>query len=65
MIEQILADRNLTIYGACQIIGAETDETIQAIHMRLSRWIAGKPPNLATAIRDIGALGFNVVLVSK
>jgi hypothetical protein len=43
-LKQILTDRNLTIYGASQIIGAETDEKLTAIHMRLSRWIGGSPP---------------------
>jgi hypothetical protein len=64
-IKQILTDRNLTIYGASQIVGAETDEKLTAIHMRLSRWIGGKPPNLTTAVRDLDALGFRVVLAAK
>jgi hypothetical protein len=64
-IQQILTDRDLTVYGAAQIIGAETDETTKAICMRLGRWIKGKPPNLATAILDLNALGFRVVLVAK
>lgn len=58
-------EQPLTRYGAAQLIAAETDEELVAIQMRLSRWAKGQPPKLDVAIRDLGAIGFRVVLVAK
>ena len=42
-IKAILDREGLTIYGASQIVGAETDEELKTVHQRISRWIS-KPP---------------------
>ncbi len=62
LLKQALDEQGLTLYGASQIIGAETDEALKAIHHRLTRWLAGKPPRWAIAERDLSCLGYKVTI---
>lgn len=63
LLKQALAERGLSLYGASQIIGTETDEALKAIHHRLSRWLAGKPPRWAIAERDLSYLGYKLTIL--
>jgi len=42
-VSRLLADANLTYYGAALLIGAKTDENLGAVQERLRRW-AKQPP---------------------
>jgi hypothetical protein len=64
-IQQILRDRQLTIYAAAQQIAAVRGETLKAVHVRLSRWAKGNPPNLTTVETDLDALGLKIVVIAK
>lgn len=39
-----LAAQKLTIYGASQIVGAETDEDLRTVHRRITSYISDRPP---------------------
>lgn len=65
----LLRDRlnylSLTIYGASQIVGAETDEEIRTIHRRLTRHLKADPESIQRYANDIRALGGELVIVWK
>lgn len=58
----ILNDLNLTIYGAAQIIGSETDEPIKTIHCRLTRYLDRPPESWHLIERDLAALGYKITI---
>jgi hypothetical protein len=64
-LQSILDDQNLTIYGASQIIGAETDEPIKTIHRRLSEWLRKTPLSWSAIEVALNALGYEIVIVKK
>jgi len=61
-LQQILDDRNLTIYGASQIIGAETDEEIKTIHQRLTRYLRQPPESWSVIEMTLAALGYKITI---
>lgn len=56
-LQQRLDALNLTIYGASQIVGAETDEPIKTIHRRITRYLEADPETLVLFTEIIEALG--------
>lgn len=61
--QEILSRENLTMYGAAQVIGAETDESIKTIHARWTRWKLKDP--LAVIRRDLEILGYQIEITRK
>lgn len=65
---KVLDACNLTIYGASQIIGAETDEPLDVIQARLRSYL-GEGDRLDLAlnrlIEDLDALGYELHLVRR
>lgn len=64
-IRAILDDRNLTLYGASQIIGAETDEELKTIFARLTRWGDRDPKWWTDLTATLGALGYRIQIVKN
>ena len=56
--QQVLDAENLTMYGAAQMIGAETDEPLKTIHARWCRWRDKDP--LKVLSRDLAILGYEI-----
>lgn len=59
-IKQILDRENLTIYGASQIVGAETDEPLKTVHQRISRWIRENPRQWQELEIFLSTLGYTI-----
>lgn len=59
-LRQIFDCEGLTIYGASQLIGADTDEPIKVIHQRLSRWFSDEPSTLKHLEATVKALGYTI-----
>lgn len=64
-LQQILNECNLTIYGASQIIGADTDEPLKTIHERLSKWLRKTPKTIADLEIALNALGYEIEIKRK
>lgn len=64
-LQQRLDYLNLTIYGAAQIIGAETDEPIKTIHQRITRYLEADPESLIKWSEVIEALGGEIEIKWK
>jgi hypothetical protein len=64
-IQQILDTENLTIYGASQIIAAETDEKLKTIHRRLTCWIEKEPRQWTDLKEFLDALGYQIEIFKK
>jgi len=56
-LQERLDHLNLTIYGASQIVGAETDEPIKTIHQRITRFLKADPESLSLYAEVVEALG--------
>jgi hypothetical protein len=56
---------NLTIYGASQIIAAETDEELKTIHRRLSCWIREEPRQWTDLEAFLDAMGYEIEIFKK
>lgn len=63
--QRVLDESNLTRYGAAQIIGAETDKEIKAIHRRISRRLDSPSIQIQSLDEDAAALGYEWKLVKK
>jgi len=61
-LQSILDEQNLTIYGASQIIGAETDEPLKTIHERLSQWLKRPPKSWQSIEIVLNALGYKITI---
>lgn len=59
-IKQILDRENLTIYGASQLVRAETGEPLKTIHQRISRWIHENPRQWQELEIFLSALGYTI-----
>jgi hypothetical protein len=64
-IQEILNAENLTIYGASQIIAAETDEELKTIHRRLTCWIKGEPRQWKDLETFLDAMGYQIEIFKK
>ena len=65
-ISEAIAARGLTLYGAAQIVGAETDEEIKTIHRRLTAYTSSKPPKAIWQMEEaLNALGYRIEIVEK
>lgn len=67
---EVLNACGLTVYGAAQVIGAETDEPLQVIEARLKSYLGeGRGITLDRALNqlivDLDALGYELHLVRK
>lgn len=63
--QQVLDRENLTIYGASQIVGAETDETLNAIHKKISRLLKTPPRQIKDIEAILAALGYRLEIVKN
>jgi hypothetical protein len=64
-ISQAIAARCLTLYGASQIVGAETDEELKTVHRRLTAYTT-KPPRALWQLEEaLEALGYRLKIVEK
>lgn len=59
-LQQILQAENLTSYGAAQIIGAETDESLETIQQRWARWQKQTPKTMQAIEQDLAILGYRI-----
>jgi hypothetical protein len=59
-LKELLNEKNLTIYGAAQLIGAETDEPIKTVHQRLSRWVNATPQTWREIQIALAVLGYQI-----
>ena len=59
-LQAILDAENLTVYGACMVIGAETDEPTKTIHARLKRWLRKTPKTLREVEIALNSLGYEI-----
>ena len=64
-ISEAIAARGLTLYGASQIIGAETDEPLKQVHYRLSRYTQNVPRSIRQLEEALEALGYRLEIVEK
>lgn len=65
-IRDAIAALGLTLYGASQIVGAETDEALKTIHYRLTRYTSKNPPESIRQLETtLSALGYRIELVKK
>ena len=65
-ISNAIAARGLTLYGASQIIGAETDEALKTVHYRLTRYTSDTPPESIRQLEEtLDALGYRLEIVGK
>ena len=62
-ISNAIAARGLTLYGASQIVGAETDEDLRTVHRRLTAYTT-KPPKAIWQLEEaLKALGYQIQIV--
>lgn len=59
-LQDILDAENLTIYGASQIVEAETAEPLKTIHQRLARYLKSPPGSYLAIEKTLAALGYEV-----
>jgi hypothetical protein len=64
-IQEILNAENLTIYGASQIIAAETDEPLKTIHRRLTCWIKANPRQWRDLEMFLNTMGYQIKIFKK
>jgi hypothetical protein len=64
-IQQILDAKNLTIYGASQLIAAETDEELKTIHRRITCWIRKEPRQLTDLKTFLDVMGYQIEIFKK
>jgi hypothetical protein len=65
-IRDAIAARGLSLYGASQIIGAETDEALPTIHRRLTVYTSENPPKAIWQLEEaLDALGYRIEIVEK
>lgn len=64
-IRDAIAARGLTLYGASQLIGAETDEDLKAIHKRLTKYTTIPPVSVRQLEETLDALGYRIEIVEK
>jgi hypothetical protein len=58
-----LDGKTLTIYGAAQIVGAETDEALKAVHYRLTSYTSDSPPKTIRQLEEVcAALGLTITI---
>ena len=62
-LRQILNEQNLKIYGAAQIVAAETDEPLKTVHDRISRFLKKEPKTWSDLRVLLNALGYEVQIV--
>jgi hypothetical protein len=63
-IQSILDRENLSIYGASQILAAETDENLKTIHRRISCWIKAEPRQWTDLEAFLNALGYQIEILN-
>jgi len=57
---------NLTLYGASQIVGAETDEDLKTVHRRITAYTSETPPKSISQLEQtLDALGLQITITSK
>ncbi len=59
-LRQILDEQNLTIYGAAQIVAAETDEPVKTAHQRITRYLQAPPESWEAISVILTALGYEI-----
>jgi hypothetical protein len=64
-IKEILNNEHLTIYGASQIIAAETDEELKTVHRRLTCWVAREPRQWRDLETFLDVMGYQVEIFKK
>jgi hypothetical protein len=64
-IQTILNNENLTIYGASQLIAAETDEGLKTIHRRLTCWIRAEPRQWTDLDTFLDIMGYQIEITKK
>jgi hypothetical protein len=64
-IQQILNAENLTIYGASQLIAAETDEELKTIHRRITCWAKNEPRQFKDLEILLDVLGYQIKIFKK
>jgi hypothetical protein len=64
-IKEILDNEHLTIYGASQIIAAETDEPLKTIHRRLTCWVKANPRQWTDLEAFLDAMGYQIEIFKK
>jgi hypothetical protein len=64
-IQEVLDAENLTIYGASQILAAETDEELKTIHRRLICWIKAEPRQWTDLEEFLNAMGYQIEIFKK
>jgi hypothetical protein len=58
-----LDGKALTIYGAAQIVGAETDEALKAVHGRITAYTSDSPPKTIRQLEEVcKALGLTITI---
>ncbi len=58
-----LAAQNLTIYGASQMVGAETDEALATVHRRITAYTSDNPPKTVAQLEQLcKALGLTITI---
>jgi hypothetical protein len=56
-LQERLNQQNLTIYGASQIVAAETDEVRETVEQRIRRYLKSDPDSLRLYAEIVEALG--------
>jgi hypothetical protein len=64
-VKEILDRENLTIYGASQIVGAETDEPLKTVHQRIRRWLQEQPRQWKELEIFLEAMGYTIEIRKK
>ena len=64
-IKERLDHLNLTIYGASQMLAAETDEPLKTVHERIRRYLKNDPESLTKWIEVVELLGGKVTIAWK
>jgi hypothetical protein len=65
LIRSRLDDQNLTVYGAAQLLAAETDESVKTCHDRISGLLKGRGIAPDKLQEIVIALGGNIAIIWK
>ncbi len=62
LVQQLLDEQNLTVYGLSQLIAAETDEPIKTIHERVSNMLKRSPKTWVQTEQMFKAFGYKITI---
>jgi hypothetical protein len=61
-LEQVLAESDLSLYKACQVISTQTGEPLGTVYKRLSRWMEKTPLTWEEIEASLDCLGYEVII---